>query len=91
MPPAYMKGLMPDAPKGLALGRVVRYVIEPGNERAAVIAYVHAPVDGTVNLAVFRAHDLDPGAEDSASWRQPSVKYDESGAKNTWHFPSFTP
>lgn len=76
------------------VGRVVRYVIASGEERAAVIASVEDQESGICNLAVYKARPTDlvnaPGviAGNGAMHAVAlvgSVAYDAGGEVGTWH------
>jgi hypothetical protein len=76
--------------EGLAEGRIVHYVLRPGEHRAAIIVRVWrdshgnpAPL-GTVNLTVFP--DWGNDGEDGIVWKT-SVVYDEAHGPYTWHWP----
>lgn len=77
-----------------SLGRVVRYVLGRGQERAAVIAGVGR--GGVVQLQVFKAEPGDlagfsncvaGGGAMHPTALLGSVAYDEDGAVGTWHWP----
>ena len=66
------------------IGRIVRFINEGGDERAAIITIVWS--EETVNLFVFPTDSLEAGA----SGVRRSIVYDEQGLVNTWHWPERT-
>jgi hypothetical protein len=68
--------------EGLTEGRIVHYVPAGGfnKNRAAVITHVWGD-NGTVNLYVFP-----DGSYEMGNLTPTSVKYDETGERDTWHW-----
>lgn len=89
----------PDAPSeppaipGLAVGRIVHYVMpaesrHPGICRPAIIVGVEDAATGTVNTCVFTDGDNDGVTAAGETWWRTSVPYSpDLVAYHTWHFP----
>lgn len=76
---------------GLAVGRIVHYVIDdgphPGECRAAIIVRVFDRSNGYANLYVFYDGTNDGEARPLSDMWKTSRLYDENNVRGTWHYP----
>lgn len=80
---------------GLTEGRIVHFVMNDGDHRAAIIARVWGKESGVVNLTVFTdwSNDIEGNGNEQLNeqiakgilWRT-AVQYSEDPKPNTWHW-----
>ena len=76
--------------EGLTEGRMVHFVMQDGEHRAAVVARVWRPQTperpGYCNLTVFTDWGNDGPGNDTGFRRETSILYSEAKEPNTWHW-----
>jgi hypothetical protein len=78
--------LPPDPIPGLAIGRVVHYVLAQDEHRRADITRVVNREDGLANLAVTFDGPNDGRSEYACVEWLPNIEYSEFHVVGTWHF-----
>jgi hypothetical protein len=75
--------------KGLAIGRVVHYVVSPGEHRPAIVTRVVDKKIGLVNLNVLRDYeDITAFVEvNNGSYLVANVYPSETSPVRTWRWP----
>ncbi len=68
--------------EGLIEGRIVHFVVSPGQHRAAIVVNVRDKTKGTCDLFVFSM----PQDERGGFFMQIDPRYDEDKAVDTWHW-----
>lgn len=72
---------------GLTVGRIVHYIDNDDEHRAAIVVYVWNKESGLVNLQVFNNGQYgDPYHAPEGAYLKTSVQYSEQPTTNTWHW-----